>query len=311
MDFFGIDRKQLQKITLTIIASLTLISLVLLLIIIIGSVEGRNPNKIDHHIYNVDEIEFTDTSVTSDMLTHGTLLLVNSGHKYDIPSNLKLVNIAEYRNQHKEGEGNPYGTSDMTNMKLEANAMAQAHKMLVAMEGATGEFVYITSGFRSLEEQSKSAIEPGYSEHHTGLLMSLKNENFGELSADCAAWLNGNCSKYGFVQRYPADKSEQTGIEEYTNAYRYVGLPHSSYMTANNICLEEYIAYLKSSTSYKEPLSINGSDGSTYLVYYTEANEGDNVKLPVQTANPDGSTNFPYEISGSNDGGVIVTIKAN
>ena len=312
MDFFGIDRKKLQKITLTVIASLTLISLVLLLIVIIASVEGQDPNKIDYpNIDNVDEIEFEDTVATKDILSHGSLLLVNGEHKYDIPSNLSLELISTYRNAHYEGDSLPYGTTDINNMKLESTTMRMAHQMLFDLSNETEEFVYITSGFRSIEEQTSKLIPPGYSEHHTGMLMCLKNDTTGSLSEICSAWLAANSYKYGFIQRYPTDKDELTGIEDYTNAYRYVGIPHASYIVNNNLCLEEYISYLKDNTNYKKPLSVKAYDNNTYLIYYAEASEGDKFKTPLQNATPDGSLSLPFTVSGTNEGGVVVTIIVN
>ena len=59
-------------------------------------------------------------------------------------------------------------------------------------------------------------------------------------------WLANNAHKYGFVMRYPDAKSDITGVSGYESAYRYVGVAHATYMYNNNLCLEEYVSYLKS-----------------------------------------------------------------
>ena len=97
----------------------------------------------------------------------------------------------------------------------------------------------------------------------------------------------------------PEDKGDKTGVTGYTSAYRYVGVAHATYMTANNLCLEEYVEYLKANVDDKNPLSVTGADGKVYNVYYYSVNGSATIKIP---------TNFAYTVSGTNDGGVVVTI---
>jgi D-alanyl-D-alanine carboxypeptidase len=119
------------------------------------------------------------------------------------------------------------------------------------------------------------------------------------LSADAVYnWLFENCHKYGFVVRYPADKVDITGVDDYTDYFRYVGVAHATYMTENNLCLEEYIPLLKEYTDNK-PLKINGADGRYYEVWYVSVNGSATVKHP---------TNYGYTVSGTNDGGVVITV---
>ena len=322
MDFLEkFDKQKLQKITLMVIAALTLLALILLLIIVISSVEGTpgpdNPD-IPSINNNKNDLEFENMTVDASQLAHGSLVLVNGTHKYDIPSDLNLQSIYEYRSSHRGDTTYTYNLPNST-QKLESTTLTYAHEMLVDLGKATGNHsIMISSAFRTYDDQSElnSSIAAGYSDSHTGQVIALTVYKgvspylHDESNADLNNWLTHNCYKYGFVVRYPDDKAEITGVEDYSYAFRYVGIPHAKYMSASNICLEEYIEYLKENASYKKPLSVTTDDGSIYYVYY-EALEGatGEIKVPIRSANPDGSMNFDYTISGTNDGGIVITVK--
>lgn len=82
------------------------------------------------------------------------------------------------------------------------------------------------------------------------------------------AWMEQNCAKYGFVVRYDGSKFEKTGILDESWHYRYVGVPHATYMMENNLCLEEYLELLKNSYAYpNEPLTVSANDtGISHLL---------------------------------------------
>ena len=50
-----------------------------------------------------------------------------------------------------------------------------------------------------------------------------------------------NCWRYGFILRYPKDKSDITGIIFEPWHYRYVGVKHARKIHKAGICLEEYL----------------------------------------------------------------------
>lgn len=110
----------------------------------------------------------------------------------------------------------------------------------------------ITSGYRSYERQKEIYAEsdegyaqlPGCSEHQTGLCFDVtcRNDN-GFENTPQYAWLCENAYKYGFIQRYPADKTAITGIEGEAWHYRYVGTEAAAIIHDNGICLEEYFGY--------------------------------------------------------------------
>ena len=54
-------------------------------------------------------------------------------------------------------------------------------------------------------------------------------------------WLMAHCQEYGFILRYPSDKTEETGIIYEPWHYRYVGQEAAREMMERGICLEEYL----------------------------------------------------------------------
>ena len=93
---------------------------------------------------------------------------------------------------------------------------------------------------RKAEEAALQWVaEPGYSEHETGFAVDI-NE-IGGNSQSLYKWLEQNCSKYGFILRYPAEKTDITGIEYEPWHFRYVGHDAAEYITANGLTLEEYL----------------------------------------------------------------------
>lgn len=95
-------------------------------------------------------------------------------------------------------------------------------------------------------EAAKWVAVPRTSEHHTGLALDIVTPTFQMLvfefdTTDAFKWLDSHCTEYGFVLRYPKDKSDITGIVYEPWHYRYVGTEAAAYMKENNLCLEEYV----------------------------------------------------------------------
>lgn len=85
--------------------------------------------------------------------------------------------------------------------------------------------------------------EPGSSEHETGLAVDINpdREKSGDEVYD---WLSENAHRYGFIKRYPEDKTDVTGISNEPWHYRFVGERAAKEMKEKNLCLEEYVEYL-------------------------------------------------------------------
>jgi D-alanyl-D-alanine carboxypeptidase len=117
---------------------------------------------------------------------------------------------------------------------------------------------------------SRSVMYPGASEHQSGLALDVTmdgtlRQSFGDTRV--GKWIAENCQRFGFILRYPSDKTDVTQIIYEPWHLRYVGVPHAAFMKELNLCLEEYIGCLAdngSSIYWVEP------GVSYYLIEYTD-----------------------------------------
>lgn len=101
------------------------------------------------------------------------------------------------------------------------------------------------SGEEARQKAGTSVAVPGTSEHQLGLAVDIVDARYQLLDASqedmpVQRWLMENSWRYGFVLRYPSDKSDVTGIIYEPWHYRYVGGPAAREMREQGLCLEEY-----------------------------------------------------------------------
>ena len=144
--------------------------------------------------------------------------------------------------------------------------MTDAMKDFVAAARAQGLSVYLSSGYRSYDEQNylyqrkvsqygeeqakKIVAPPGTSEHQTGLACDITDKyyEFKDSSLENTAlyqWMSQHCQEYGFIVRYPKDKEDVTGIIYEPWHFRYVGKDAAEYIMDKGLCLEEFVALYK------------------------------------------------------------------
>ncbi len=82
---------------------------------------------------------------------------------------------------------------------------------------------------------------PGTSEHQLGIGVDINAETDKCSKDDVYNWLYENSWKYGFIKRYPENKTKYTGIVNEPWHYRYVGKSAAKVMYEEELCLEEYI----------------------------------------------------------------------
>lgn len=97
---------------------------------------------------------------------------------------------------------------------------------------------------------NQSRAYPGTSEHNIGLAIDILQKGSSDLSNNFEKtvqfkWLEENAENYGFVLRYPKDKTQITETIYEPWHYRFVGVYHAKEMNRLNLCLEEYIEYLE------------------------------------------------------------------
>lgn len=95
------------------------------------------------------------------------------------------------------------------------------------------------------ESEAKALAEewvsvPGTSEHQLGIAVDISGAVYA-----IYPWLQENACRYGFIQRYPADKTAITGIAAEEWHYRYVGIDAATEMYERGLCLEEYVEQLR------------------------------------------------------------------
>lgn len=95
-------------------------------------------------------------------------------------------------------------------------------------------------------EAGKSVAVPGTSEHQLGLAVDIVDKAYQNLDENqektaVQRWLMENSWKYGFILRYPNEKSNITGIIYEPWHYRYVGKEAAKEIYDQGICLEEYL----------------------------------------------------------------------
>ena len=135
---------------------------------------------------------------------------------------------------------------------------------------AQGYGLFVREGYRTQEEQqqlldekieayenegkSKSEAKklaeqwvaiPGTSEHQLGIAVDINADTTKSSSDDVYSWLAENAHKYGFIKRYPSDKTDITGVINEPWHYRYVGKEAALEIYSQGMCLEEYIDTLE------------------------------------------------------------------
>lgn len=119
----------------------------------------------------------------------------------------------------------------------------------------------------AIELARQWVAEPGTSEHQLGLAVDINGAAY-----DIYLWLQENSYKYGFIFRYPGNKTHITNVVEEVWHYRYVGKEAAAEIHERGICLEEYL---------EDPQSQNPTDQSTQE---QDSHGADSQEMPVQDA---------------------------
>lgn len=160
--------------------------------------------------------------------------------------------------------GMPDGSANQLNYDA-ANAFYQLRDAM----HADGMSVDPLSGYRTYEEQvaifnynvqihteegmtpeearaytERFVAIPGTSEHQYGRSIDVTMDgttNHSFHKTEQGQWLIDHAHEYGFIIRYPADKTEITGINYEPWHLRWVGEEHAAFIHEHGLCLEEYI----------------------------------------------------------------------
>ena len=239
-------------------------------------------------------------SYSFDKTKSGHLLVVNKNSApYDFEANpeseLVLMSAAL-----PSVDGTPLYILQKDGMLANKEALDALNEMITdfyaeASDKEAAKRLSVRSAYRTYAEQSGYSTPAGHSDFHTGMLFELTvGTTTNSISTDTAFnWIYENAHDYGFIERYPESKSGETGVSDFDNAFRYVGIPHSTYIKENDLSLEGYVKLIKESD---KPISVSG-----HKVSYVKASSDGETEITVSTRN--------YSVSGDNGGGFIVTTK--
>ena len=250
--------------------------------------------------------------LTEEEIYRGSLILVTP----DFP-----LREAIERSDMKSVLGAGFTQAKMPDILLRQQAV-RALQALLSDSGCKEEITAV-SGFRTQKEQEeiwedsiaengeaftrKFVAVPGHSEHQSGYAIDL-GENVQEIDFICPRFphqgifgkFRERMAYFGFVERYMAGKEEITGIGAEPWHFRYVGYPHSLIMAERNMVLEEYIEFLHTTTEWGKPYIFRDNEAWAEIFYISLENGGkETLEVPKEAL---------YQISGTNEGGVVVTL---
>lgn len=244
---------------------------------------------ISYHFFFSPSPDFTKTiSLEQASIYQGNLILVNKETRLqEDPTNLAQIPDNLVANVHVDSD-----------YLLDARALKSLYYLFEAAQHDGVMHFTLNSAYRSgklqqqLYEKSSAgySLPSGYSEHQSGLSIDIGSTQGTMEKTIEGDWLAKNAHEYGFVLRYPAHKTDITGIAFEPWHFRYVGLPHSKMMEKKDFVLEEYLQFLQQEKHYQVAI-----DDITYVVQYVQH---------TQATIPDTES---YWISGDNVGGYIIT----
>ena len=185
---------------------------------------------------------------TADLSNGWNLILVNS--EYRIPDN--------YQNELK--------LTTLSNGKQVDSRIYPELQTMFNDARAAGLQLFVREGYRTRDEQQQLLDEkisayqsegyseteaeklakewvalPGTSEHEIGLAVDINADTSVSAADAVYAWLEDNSYKYGFIKRYPSNKTDITGVSNEPWHYRYVGKKAAKEIYEKGLCLEEYL----------------------------------------------------------------------
>lgn len=238
-------------------------------------------------------------AVSNEDVKKGSLILVDATHPLQsFPDSIQFNSIENFR--------------ERSHLRLVSTEHAIDNSITQPLLSWFGDFFNATGlGNVMVYATTQQPAYPPYNvnipERAAGLsldlsLLSVDGNSHAPFTADGNySWVLEHASDYGFIQRYPNDKVDKTGVEGLSWHFRYVGAPHAAYMKANSLCLEEYIEAVRKHTWKAEHLTSTAA-GIEYEIYFVPASQtGATTEIPY----PAGATPI---ISGNNDDGFVVAV---
>ena len=256
-----------------------------------------------------DDPTFTWETTDYSQTQVGLLVLINADHPLAKEDDSDLVKLYDVRNA--QGGSGLYLLRD-SEIQLNEEAAKMLNLVLIEQANREGgsQSIMISGAYRSFAQQQASheknptdTAAPGCSDYHSGNAIYLKR--YGEdgvtreMTQEQKNWFAENAHRFGFILRYPTDKTEYTGtLTDGEGHYRYVGIAHATAIYESEMCLEEYLTHLQGYTATGEHLNVQTESGS-YEIY--------SIPLPQGTT-PVPFPNAEYTVSGDNCGNLIFAV---
>ena len=205
--------------------------------------ELSDENILTYVNIGLDQPYYTNTKEAPNQNT--PYVLVNK--YYYLGSNYVPDNLEELDTNYSKG-----GISLVKEAK-------EAFIQLVDAAKQDGYTIRAISAYRSYEYQeglyqryvNQDGIEladtysarPGFSDHQTGLAVDVDNRELDFNSFEQTkefTWMQEHAVEYGFILRYPKDKTAITGYTYESWHYRYVGVDLAQKIKASNLTFDEY-----------------------------------------------------------------------
>ncbi len=236
-----------------------------------GGSSGDTPTNTNPLGFKADLSAYEEYMNPTGKARDEYLLLVNP--KNPLASNYVPSDLVSVKSTRKDGRTTQklreYAAKALEALMLEADACG-----MIRTNTPSGYPLSVMSAYRSYEYQGQLfntyvnnemkanpsltrtqaenivatySCRAGTSEHQSGLCVDMHTLwSAGEAfkNEPEAKWLVENCYKFGFILRFPADKTKITEITYEPWHFRYVGRYHATKMHESGMCLEEYVASL-------------------------------------------------------------------
>lgn len=238
---------------------------------------------------------YTESTISSDKISQGNLILISDEHP--APENIQnMVNLSEYKNEYY------YVASD--EIRLNEDAAEALNFLMADYHESTGLNDFVVYGTTNTYSAPDSFCYGYFPERLSGntvdfALLGIDDSYIAFDGLDEESWVVKNCTKYGYIVRYPEGKQEKTGEKYRPWHLRYVGRLHAAIMNDKNMCLEEYIEFLKG-FNVDSPFVYNFENEAYELYSVKSEGEVTDARLPIAGG---------YEISGDNIDTYIISCK--
>ena len=292
-----LETQKKRKITFyCICATLALIAVMLVILAVCGIValvKNHTPSEPAEQEVQVSIGATVPATFDEDQLYSGTLLLLDSSHKYQGKNETVVLRSSDSRPKTSTG-GYAYsilaaGATDELDFRGTPEAVDALHLMIKEFYANKGDDnLCVVNAFTKSRADTLDPIYASATTFAFEYYFEFPGTPKTIYGVDKYTWIYTNAHKYGFI-------NVDTGEEGGSNVFRYVGIPHATYMKTKKLTLSAYLDQLRSATPDSPLLTKIGK--ITYASYYLAADSEHLVP-----------TGYEYTVSGNNIDGYIVTV---